>query len=149
MEFSFVSSIKLKEIMTQIISYLNFNGNTREAMTFYKECLGGELVMQKIGESPMAAQMPGEMAARILHSSLTKEGLVLMASDMMGDKIINGNNIILCLNCGSDEEINSFFNNLSTGGKINQPLQQSFWGATFGELTDKFGIKWMFNYSKK
>ena len=66
--------------MTQINAYLNFNGNTREAMSFYQQCLGGELVMQKISESPMAAQMPSEMGPKILHSSLTKNGLVLMAT---------------------------------------------------------------------
>ena len=134
--------------MTQINAYLNFDGHTREAMTFYKACLGGELVMQKIGESPMAAQMPSEMSAKILHSSLTNNGIILMASDCMGNKTVTGNNIALCINCSSEEEINSFFNNLAAGGKINEPLQQSFWGATFGSLTDKFGIHWMFNYTK-
>ncbi|MGE5106295.1 MAG: VOC family protein [Sphingobacteriales bacterium] len=133
---------------TQINAYLNFNGHTREAMTFYQQCLGGELVMQKIAESPMAAQMPSEMGPKILHSSLTKNGIVLMASDCMGDKIVNGNSVCLCLNCSSDEEVNSFFNNLSAGGKVIEPLQQSFWGATFGVLIDKFGMSWMFNYSK-
>lgn len=134
--------------MTQINAYLNFNGHTREAMTFYKECLGGELVMQKIAESPMAAQMPSEMGPKILHSSLTNKSIILMASDCRSAATITGNNIALCINCSSEEEINSFFNNLAAGGKINEPLQQSFWGATFGSLTDKFGIHWMFNYSK-
>ena len=134
--------------MTQINAYLNFNGHTRDAMTFYQQCLGGELVMQKISESPMAAQMPSEMGPKILHSSLTKENLLLMASDMMGNAIVNGNSIGLCMNCSSTEEINSFFNSLAAGGKIIEPLHQSFWGATFGALTDKFGVNWMFNYSK-
>jgi PhnB protein len=136
------------EHMTQINAYLNFNGFTKEAMTFYKECLGGELVMQKIAESPMAAQMPSEMGNHILHSSLINEGIVLMASDMMGNAIVNGNSVGLCLNCSSAEEINKFFEALSAGGKITHPLHQSFWGATFGHLTDKFGINWMLNYSK-
>jgi PhnB protein len=134
--------------MTQINAYLNFNGFTKEAMTFYKECLGGELVMQKIAESPMAAQMPSEMGAKILHSSLINKGIVLMASDCMGAAVNMGNNIALCVNCSSEEEINIFFTHLSAGGKINEPLQQSFWGATFGSLTDKFGIDWMFNHTK-
>ena len=134
--------------MTQIISYLNFNGRTREAMSFYHQCLGGELVMQKIAESPMAAQMPSEMGARILHSSLTNDGIVLMASDMLGEKVATGNNVALCINCSTEEEINSFFNNLAVGGTIQDTLQQTFWGATFGKLTDKFGVNWMFNYSK-
>ena len=134
--------------MTQIIAYLNFNGYCREAMNFYQQCLGGELVMQKISESPMAAQMPSEMGPKILHSTLTKDGLALMASDMMGDKIVKGNSITLCMNCSSPEEINNFFTNLAAGGKVVEPLHQSFWGATFGVLTDKFGVSWMFNYSK-
>jgi len=134
--------------MTQIIPYLNFNGLTREAMTFYQQCLGGELVMQKVAESPMAARVPSEMGAKILHSSLTKGSLVLMASDMLGRSTIAGNNVMLCINCSSEEEINNFFNSLAEGGKIHDPLQQSFWGATFGKLTDKFGMHWMFNYSK-
>ena len=134
--------------MTQINAYLNFNGKCREAMTFYQQCLGGELVMQKISESPMAARVPSELGAKILHSSLTKDKIVLMASDMMGNNVKSGNSISLCLNCSSDEEINSFFNNLSTDGNVVEPLHQSFWGATFGSLTDKFGVSWIFNYSK-
>lgn len=134
--------------MTYINAFLNFNGRCREAMTFYQECLGGELVFQKISESPMAAQMPSEMGPKILHSSLTKEGIVLMGSDMMGNALVDCNKVGLCVNCSSHEEINDFFNKLSVGGKIKQPLHQSFWGATYGEMTDKFGINWMFSYSK-
>jgi PhnB protein len=139
---------QIKKTMTQIISYLNFNGKTREAMQFYQQCFGGELVMQKIAESPMAAQMPSEMGNHILHSSLTNSGIAIMASDMLGDKIVTGNSISLCLNCSSQEEINLFFENLSKDGKITHPLHQSFWGSTFGHLVDKYGINWMLNYSK-
>jgi len=135
--------------MTHINAYLNFDGQAREAMSFYQQCLGGELVMQKLAESPMAAQMPSEMGNRILHSSLSNGHLIVMASDMLGRNTVTGNNVMLCINCSSEEEINNFFTNLSAGGKIHDPLQQSFWGATFGKLTDKFGIHWIFNYSKK
>jgi PhnB protein len=47
--------------MAQINSYLTFSGNCREAMTFYKECLGGELAFQTVGESPLSDQMPKQM----------------------------------------------------------------------------------------
>lgn len=134
--------------MTQINAYLNFNGKCREAMTFYHQCLGGELIMQKVSESPMAAQMPSEMSANILHSMLTRDGIVLMGSDMIGTSLVSGNAISLCLNCTDDEEINEFFNKLSTGGNVKMPLHQTFWGATYGELTDKFGMNWMFNCTR-
>ncbi len=133
---------------TQLITYLNFNGNCREAMTFYHQCLGGELVMQKISESPMAAQMPSEAGAAILHSTLIKDGISLMGSDMMGAGLVKGNVVTLCMNCSTDEEITEYFSKLAEGGKIKMPLHQSFWGATYGELTDKFGMNWMFNFSK-
>ena len=134
--------------MTQINAYLNFNGKCREAMTFYHQCLGGELTLQKVSESPMAAQMPSELGAHILHGTLTKDGIVLMGSDMRGNSLVSGNTVGLCLNCSSDEEINAYFENLSAGGQVVMPLHQTFWGATYGELTDKYGMNWMLNYSK-
>ena len=133
----------------QLNAYLNFNGRCREAMTFYQQCLGGDLTMQKIAESPMAAQMPSEAGANILHSSLTRNGvLLMMGSDMMGSNVKPGNSVVLCLQCSSDEEIYGFFNKLSAGGEIKRPLHQNFWGGTYGELTDKFGMLWMFQYTR-
>ena len=134
---------------TQLNAYLYFNGCCREAMTFYQQCLGGDLLMEKISESPMAAQMPSEAGVNILHSSLTRNGtLLLLGSDMMGANIKQGNSVGLCLNCSSDQEINIFFENLSAGGEIRMPLHQRFWGSTYGELTDKFGISWMLYYTR-
>lgn len=136
--------------MTQINAYLNFNGNCREAMSFYKECLGGELSMQTVEGSPIEAQCPSAIKHQILHATLAKDELVLMGSDMQepGDDFTKGNNIALSLNCSSDEEIKTFFSNLSEGGKISHALKEEFWGATFGVLTDKYGIRWMLNYDK-
>ena len=135
--------------MTQINSYLTFNGNCREAMEFYKECLGGTLVLQTIGESPMADKMPQQMKDCILHATLTKETLILMGSDMVGEKgLIKGNAVSLCLNCSSEEEIKTCYANLSKSGEATHPLETTFWGATFGDLTDKYGNHWLLNYEK-
>jgi PhnB protein len=135
--------------MTQINAYINFDGNCREVMTFYKECLGGELNMQTVEGSPIEAQCPASMKQQILHASLMKDDLVIMGSDMQEPGgFTKGNNIALSLSCSSDEEIKTFFSKLSEGGKISHNLMQSFWGATFGVLTDKYGIRWMLNYDK-
>jgi PhnB protein len=135
--------------MTTINAYLTFNGSCREAMTFYKECLGGELNMQAVQDSPMAAQMPAAAQQKILHASLVCNGIELLATDMIGPAgYTNGNNIALCLNCGSENDVRTFFKNLSVGGNITHPLEDTFWSALFGMLTDKFGINWMFNYDK-
>ena len=135
--------------MTQIISYLTFNGNCREAMTFYQLCLGGELFFQTIGESPMAKQLPEEIQDYILHSSLTKGDLSLMASDMVSDQgLIRGNSVSLTLGCSSAAEIKAAYESLAAGGKATHPLETTFWGALFGGLTDKFGNHWLLNYTK-
>ena len=136
--------------MTLINAYINFDGNCREAMSFYKDCLGGELNMQTVEGSPIESQCPPEIKHHILHASLMKDDLILMGSDMQEPGgFTKGNNIALSLSCSSDEEIKTFFSKLSEGGKISHNLMQSFWGATFGVLTDKFGIRCMLNYDKK
>jgi PhnB protein len=118
-------------------------------MGFYKDCLGGELTLQTIAGTPFEARCPEGMEHQIMHSSLVKNSLILMGSDMIGPGgLIPGNNISLSLNCSSEEEINSFFSRLSSGGKILDPLKAQFWGALFGCVEDKFGIRWMFNYDK-
>jgi len=135
--------------MTQINAYITFNGNCREAMTFYRGSLGGELTIQTIGESPLGARCPAGKEHEIMHSSLVKGHLILMASDMMGEaKFVNVSNIALSLNCSSEEEINAFYSSLSAGGTIIDPLKLQFWGALFAVFTDKFGIRWMLNYDK-
>jgi PhnB protein len=135
--------------MTQINSYLTFNGNCSEAMTFYKDCLGGELSFQKIGESPLADKMPPKMKDCILHATLTNGALVIMASDMVGEKgLIKGTAVSLMLNCSSEKEIRDLYETLSAGGEQTHPLEVSFWGALFGDLTDKFGNHWLLHFDK-
>ena len=136
--------------MAQIIPYLKFNGFCEEAMTFYKESLDAELELQKVENSPVASQMPPEAGKRILHSMLTKNSMVLMASDMIfAGNLEPGNVITLTLNCDSSEEINRYFKKLSDGGEILYPLKEEFWGATHGQVKDKFGFVWMLNHNKK
>ena len=135
--------------MTQINSYLTFNGNCREAMTFYKTCLGGELTLQTIGESPLADKMPPKMKDCILHATLTNGTLLIMASDMVGEKgLIKGTAVSLMLNCSSEDEIRDYYTKLSLGGEATHPLEISFWGALFGDLTDKYGNQWLLHFDK-
>jgi PhnB protein len=129
--------------------YLTFAGNCREAMNFYQSCLGGELSFQTIGETPLAGDMPEEMKNRILHATLSKDKLVLMASDMVPDGgLIRGNAVSLSLECSSEDEIKSTFEKLSDGGSKDHPLENTFWGALFGDLTDKFGNHWLLHFQQ-
>ena len=135
--------------MTRIHSYLTFSGNCREAMTFYRQCLGGELKFQTIGESPLSEKMPPLMRNSILHASLTNKSLVLMASDMVGEQgLVKGNAVSLMLNCSSEAEIRQAYDRLAEGGTRSHPLENTFWGAVSGDLTDKFGNNWLLHYDK-
>ena len=136
--------------MTHITSYLTFNGNCREAMNFYKSCLGGDLIFQTIGESPLSEQMPKEMKECILHATLTRGGVMLMASDMVSNKgLIRGNSVSMVLNCSSEDEIRECYMKLSEDGEATHPIENTFWGALFGDLTDKFGNHWLLHYTQK
>ncbi len=135
--------------MAKINSYLTFSGNCREAMTFYKECLGGDLTLQIIGESPLAEKMPSKMKEYILHAALTKGELLLMGSDMVPEPgLTKGNAVSLALACSSENEIRQCFEKLSNGGQTTHPLEDTFFGSIMGGLTDKFGNHWLLNYDK-
>ncbi|MGN6438606.1 MAG: VOC family protein [Agriterribacter sp.] len=136
--------------MTQINAYLSFNGNCREAMLFYQRCLGGELSIQTIAETPLAAQCPAGMQHQVMHSMLAGIDWVLMGSDMVGkDGFGIGADITLSINNDNATEIKSIFKSLSEGGKVYEDLTEKPWGALFGALTDKFGKRWMFNSDLK
>jgi PhnB protein len=132
---------------TQIHAYIGFNGKCREAMTFYQQCLGGELNFQTFEEAPTEMKLPKEMGDSIIHSSLQKGDLLLMATDMSRPEDVPGSNIALSLSCATEAEINEYFEKISVGGKVLEPLNVQFWGDLFGVVEDKFGISWMLNYS--
>lgn len=136
--------------MSVIHPYLTFSGNCREAMNFYRDCLGGELFFQTIGESPMAGKMPEKMKEYILHASLNKGPLVILGSDMVPESgLQRGNAVSLSLTCDSEEEIRTFYGKLSDGGQATHPVEVTFFGAMLGGLTDRYGNHWLLYYEKK
>ncbi|TMI71199.1 MAG: VOC family protein [Bacteroidetes bacterium] len=127
--------------MAQINAYLKFDGNCREAMTFYKECFGGELIFNTVKGSPLENFMKPEEGDKILHSSLISDKLVLFASEMTKPTTV-GDAIFLWINTGGDEETRSIFAKLTRDGKVTADLQMVYWGKEFGAVTDKYGINW-------
>lgn len=133
--------------MQPLVPYIFFNGNCREAMNFYKECFGGsDLRLFTYGDAPPnESSMKNAPKDAVMHCSLTKGSMTIMASDWPEGGANQGNNINLNIDCESMNEIQTLFKALSQGGKVTQPLGDTFWGAHFGMLTDKFGIHWMLN----
>lgn len=135
--------------MAHIISHLTFNGNCREAMTFYKKCFGGSLTFQTVGESPLWRKIPKRMKHFILQATLQKGSLLLTGSDLVGEEgLLKGNSVSLLLTCTSEDEINDYYAKLSEGGSAGHPLEDTFSGARSGDLTDKFGNHWLLSFDK-
>ncbi len=132
--------------MSTLVPYLNFEGNCKEAMKFYKDCLDAQLEIQTVEQSPMADQMPPEMKDFVLHARLEKGNMILMASDAKDKNMTRGDMLTLMVQCESEEETETYFAKLSEGGRVNMPLAKQFWGATYGQLTDRYGVLWAFNY---
>ncbi len=132
--------------MQAITPYLMFNGNAAEAMLFYVKALEGKIVhSQTFCESGMPVSE--EAKDRIMHALLEADKLEFMISDCQpGKEVKSGSQISLSLNFDDIESINKTFDSLSVDGKVTMELQDTFWGARFGMLDDKFGVSWMFNY---
>lgn len=139
--------------MASINTYLTFNGNCEEAFNFYKSVFGGEF--QYIGRFNEMPPMEGknvspEQGNKIMHVSMAiGDGTHLMGSDSSdeyGHATVIGNNFSISVKADSIEEADKLFNGLSEGGRVNMPMEKTFWGSYFGMLTDKFDINWMVSF---
>ena len=128
--------------MAQVQAYLGFTDNCKEAMEFYQQMFGGNLEIMTVAQSPVAAQMPARLQDKVLHAALTSGALTLLGSDMVHD-VTRSQSVTLALQCGSAEEAETYFHKLSAGGTVTHPLGPSFWGGSFGQLADRFGVYWM------
>lgn len=136
-------------MQTKLTPYLNFRENTREVMTFYQTVFGGKLTINTFKEFGVS-QDPAE-ENKIMHSMLeTENGMTLMAADVPNSMDIQpGTNISITLSGDNEEELTRYYNMLSAGGTVVEPLAKAPWGDSFGMFVDKFGINWMVNISGK
>lgn len=131
--------------------YLNFRGNTREAMEFYKSVLGGELRVMQYDMFPGMMGDPGE-GGKVMHAQLeTPDGLTLMAADIpdsmadSADATAGGSSI--CVSGDDSDRLHTIWNALAEGAEIRVPFERAPWGDTFGDLKDRFGVPWMVSLS--
>lgn len=139
--------------MTQLIPYLTFDGNCREAMQFYERVLGGKLlVVMTNGESPVAAEVPAGNADRVMHAAVQCDGFSIYG----GDALVNagmpfggmkGFNLTLSYDKVADAQ--RVFGDLAEGGKVTMPLGETFWAEQFGMLVDRYGTPWIINGGPK
>jgi PhnB protein len=140
--------------MVAVNPYLNFNGNTEEAFKHYKSVFGGDFAMvQRFKETPEAGRFPADASDKIMHIALPiGKGNMLMGTDVIEasgqPSVKQGNNFYITLSVESKEEGDKLFKGLSQGGKVQMEMQDTFWGAYFGMVTDKYGVQWMISYDK-
>jgi PhnB protein len=132
---------------TKLNPYLSFKDNARDAIQFYKSVFGGKLTMSTFKEF-QASKDPAEDNL-IMHAELEAEnGITLMASDTPSHMEYRpGTNISVSLSGDNEPELKSYFQKLSAGGKVTEPLEKAPWGDYFGMCVDKFGINWLVNIS--
>lgn len=125
--------------------YLTFNGNCEEAFTFYASCFKGEITaINRYDGYPV--QVPEDYKQKVMHGEFRFENNSIAGCDAPPDSPVHhGTNFSLMINVVEVFVLEDVFNKLAQGGTITMPLQDTFWGARFGMIKDKFGINWMFN----
>jgi len=127
----------------ELSPYLNFEGNCREAMEFYKTVFGGKLEISTFAEFGGA---PEGYADKVMHATLTGDDVSFMASDgMPGRPVVFGDSVNISLAGKDAAKLTKFFEALSAGGMVTVPLAKQVWGDVFGMCTDQFGIHWLVN----
>lgn len=130
----------------KINPYLAFNGQCREAFTFYAQVLGGTITfMQTNGESPMAAHVPAAFHDRVMHASIEVGDQVLQGADAPTEKFTQPAGFSVALHFETAAEGERVFKALSDGATIRMPYQETFWAKGFGMLIDRFGTPWIVN----
>jgi PhnB protein len=126
--------------------YLNFNGTCAEAFTFYQQQLGGTLLMQTFGETPMKAQVPADWQGKVVHANLAfGDNASVMGSDTPPNYYATPQGFSVSISVATAAEAERLFTGLSADGKVTMPFAVTFWSPGFGMLVDKFGIAWIVN----
>jgi len=137
--------------MLGVTPFLLFDGNCAEAMTFYQNCLGGELTLTKVGDTPMKAQYPPEKHNRIIYAQLKNGTVDISATDWLHPTRIpkQGNTVAIHIT-GMSDDLKPVFDKLSEGApkELLDKLREMPFGS-YGHLADKYGVHWFFKGNKK
>jgi PhnB protein len=130
----------------QVQPYVHFNGRCEEALNFYREVLGGEIVsMMKFSDAPQKEMIPPGGENQVMHASMRVGDTELFASDGITDPAHKMSGFSLSIAVASPEEGQRVFKAMAQGGEVTMPFEPTFWTSGFGMLVDKFGVAWMVN----
>lgn len=132
-------------MLNDLAPYLNFNGDGAAALALYQAALGGE-VTEKMTYRDLPHEVAPEVADYILHSRLQVGGKSLYLCDTSPDRPVQqGDANWVMMDFASVDDIERVFAALAEGGEVTMPLADTFWEARYGQLTDRFGVRWMLN----
>ena len=139
--------------MLRTIPFLLFDGNCAEAMTFYHECLGGELTLTKLADTPMKSMFPPEKHNRMINSNLKSGAIEISASDWMASPMYEpkqGDTTAIFVIGDAYDELKAVFDKLSKGADTDrfQELHDLPFG-TYGQFYDKYGVQWIFKGDRR
>lgn len=126
--------------MAKYTTYI-ISEDARAQSEFYMQAFGGEInSIMTHGQLPDARE---ELKDKIIHLCFNAAGVSFFMSDSVFEPVQSGNAVHLNLEFASEAEARQAFDQLAVGGQIHQPLEPAFWGSLFGQIEDKFGIRWM------
>jgi PhnB protein len=139
--------------MLHCTPFLLFDGNCAEAMTFYHSCLGGELTLSKLGDTPMKDAFPPEKHNRMINAHLVSGAIEISATDWMASPTfdpIQGNTFAIFVIGGPYEELKTVFDKLAQGAEKErfQELHDLPFGM-YGQFYDRYGVQWIFKGDKQ
>ena len=139
--------------MLDCMPFLLFDGNCAEAMIFYHNCLGGELTLTRLGDTPMKDQFPVEKHDRMINAHLKSGAVEISATDWMASPAfepILGNMSAIFVIGGTYDELKTVFDKLADGANQEwfQELHDLPFG-TYGQFFDRYGVQWIFRGEKK
>ncbi|MBC1374857.1 VOC family protein [Listeria farberi] len=132
------------------VPYLVFNGEGQDALTFYAEVFQAEITSVQRFKEMNNFDGDAVFGERLMHSRLIKNGEeFIYITDAPYDVFTTGNRVTILINFTSEEEIKYAYQALRTDGKVEMELQVAFWGSTYAQVTDRFGVFWQLNFDQK
>ncbi len=131
----------------ELTPFLLFDGLCAEAMEFYQSCLGGELRVTRLGDTPMSLQAPDEQLGKVVFAHLQSGALEISATDWLHPtrRPAQGNTVALYLTGSGYDELRRPFERLAAGADpdlLDQLREEPF--GIYGHLADRYGVHWFF-----
>jgi PhnB protein len=133
----------------QLIPYLNYDGQCKEAFDFYATVLGGKVSgRMTYGDSPMCDQTPADAREKIMHSQLEVGSAVLMGADGPPPHAPQSGGTTINIMVDTPADAERIFAALAEGGDVKMAMAETFWAQRWGMLVDRYGKPWMVNCMK-